>query len=261
MRLAVAAAVLLLALPAAAAEKLPDGEVATGEGAIAAAWLIEPTMRYRHGVLGDAIEAGGLAVRLRDGRELVAILPPDSVFEDRYPRLYSDRIVLVRSYLDAGAAVSLWGLKDGELALLAESAPIGSRNRWLNPIHMADFDGDGADEIAAVVTPHLAGLLTLYRQSGTKLEVVFQQAGYSNHVIGSRDLARSAVADFDGDGVIDIAVPGLDHRSVHLLSLRGGTLKTLKQVDLPGRIDRFDGPVGGPAVQVRAGGRVVVVRP
>lgn len=256
-----ALALLLLAVPAGAAEKLPDGEVATGDGEIAAAWLIEPTDRYRHGVLGDAIEAGGLAVRLRDGRELTATLPSDSVFEDRYPRLYGDRIVVVRSYLDAGGAVSLWDLKDGELALLAESDPIGSRNRWLNPIGMADFDGDGAEEIAAVVTPHLAGLLTLYRQNGNRLEVVFQAAGYSNHVIGSRDLARSAVADFDGDGVVDIAVPGIDHESLHFLSLRGGKLTTLKRVDLPGRIERFDGLVDGPAVRVRAGGRVVVARP
>ena len=51
-------------------DALPDGGYAIGIHDIAGAWLIEPTRRYDHGVLGDAIEAGGLRVRLRDGGEL-----------------------------------------------------------------------------------------------------------------------------------------------------------------------------------------------
>ena len=66
-------------------DALPDGEYAIGIHDIAGAWLIEPTGRYDHGVLGDAIEAGGLRARLRDGRELDYRLPPDSVFEALRP--------------------------------------------------------------------------------------------------------------------------------------------------------------------------------
>ncbi len=36
---------------------LPDGLVVQGARNIAAAWLVGPTDRYAHGVLGDAIEA------------------------------------------------------------------------------------------------------------------------------------------------------------------------------------------------------------
>jgi hypothetical protein len=37
---------------------------------IAQAWLTRPTKRYDHAILGDAIEAGGLAVKTRDGKTL-----------------------------------------------------------------------------------------------------------------------------------------------------------------------------------------------
>jgi hypothetical protein len=43
---------------------------ATGKNDIAQAWLTRPTKRYDHAILGDAIEAGGLAVKTRDGKTL-----------------------------------------------------------------------------------------------------------------------------------------------------------------------------------------------
>jgi hypothetical protein len=256
--------VLLLALlagPAAAGndDRLPDGEVAYGPGRIAAAWLVGPTERYRHGVLGDAIEAGGLAVRLAGGRELRVDLPPDSVFEDRYPRLVGDQLVVVRSDLNAGAALTLWGLEHDELKLLAESAPLGRPNRWLNPIGMADFDGDGAPEIAAVVTPHLAGILTLYRRDGDRLVKVFEAAGFSNHQIGSRELRLAAVADFDHDGVPDIGLPSLDRRTFILLSLRDGRLRVLRTIALPGPAEAVEAVGGNGALAVRVGDWLVAL--
>jgi hypothetical protein len=44
-----------------AAGRLPDGGTARyASGNIRAAWYSAPTTRYDHGVLGDAIEGGGL---------------------------------------------------------------------------------------------------------------------------------------------------------------------------------------------------------
>lgn len=243
----------------AGGDRLPDGEVAVGQGAIAAAWLVAPTERYRHGVLGDAIEAGGLAVRLADGRELRADLSPDSVFEDRYPRLLDDTLLVVRSYLDRGAALSLWGVEHDELKLLAESAPIGRPNRWLNPIGAADFDGDGQIEYAAVVMPHLAGILTLYRRQGDRLDKVLEAPGFSNHQIGSRELRLAAVADFDRDGVPDIGLPSLDRTSFLLVSLRGGTLRTLRAIPLPGPAEGIETVGAAGAFGVRVGDFLVTV--
>ena len=92
----------------ALAGALPDGVVETGPGEVAAAWLIDPTTRYGHGVLGDAIEAGGLGVRFRDGSSAELRLGPDQVFEDRRARIVDsdgdgpDELLVVRSELSRG---------------------------------------------------------------------------------------------------------------------------------------------------------------
>ena len=62
---------------------------------------------------------------------------------------------------------------------------IGQPFRWLNPVGVGDFDGDGRREIAAVVTPHLGVTLKLYEWKGERLEPKHEAAGFSNHAIGS----------------------------------------------------------------------------
>ena len=62
---------------AQASMRLPDGEVAKSGGLTA--YLVDPTTRYGHGVLGDAIEAGGFVVE-RDGKRLLFRLGEDAVF-------------------------------------------------------------------------------------------------------------------------------------------------------------------------------------
>ncbi len=92
---------------------LTDHRVAHGTGVIAEAWLADPTTRYRHFVSGSDYEAGSLVVRLKNGSLRKLVLPETSVFEDRQPRLADldgdgvDEIVLVRSYLDRGAALAV----------------------------------------------------------------------------------------------------------------------------------------------------------
>src|SRR5690606_3356641 len=147
------------------ADALPDGQpaLAPQNGGSAEAWLVAPTERYDHAALGDAIEAGGLLVRLRDGGERRLLLPESEVFEDLRPRLADlDRdgeseIVVVRSSLEEGAVLAVYGLVDDALKLVAEwPRPLG-RHRWLNPVGAADFDGDGVVEIAYVETLHHGG--------------------------------------------------------------------------------------------------------
>ncbi|MEE8395549.1 MAG: VCBS repeat-containing protein, partial [bacterium] len=133
---------------------------------------------------------------------------------------------------DRGASVALFGLRGGRLVLLAESDPIGRPHRWLNPVGVADVDGDGSAEVAAVVTPHLAGLLTFYRRRGNHLAAVHRSAGFSNHAAGSRELNMAAMADFDGDGVVDIALPGLARETLRVVTLAGGSLTSLAEVPL-----------------------------
>ena len=217
-------------------DALPDGRIAAGKREFARAWLAEPTNRYGHGVLGDTIEAGALVVERKGGRRETVRLGNDSVFEDLEPRIADlgggEKIVAVKSYLAAGSALAVIGERDGQFAILAETPPIGAPNRWLNPAGIADFDGDGAVEIALVRMPHALGRLELWRWSAGKLLKVAETGDTSNHAIGSRNLDQSTVGDFDGDGVADLAIPSFDRRSIRLLSFRGG-IREIARIKLP----------------------------
>lgn len=215
------------------ADALPDGQPAFGSGRIAEAWLIEPTARYDHAVLGDAIEAGGLLLRLRDGSERRLLLPEDQVFEDLHPRLADldgdgeDEVIVVRASLDHGAVLTVYGLVGDELRLIAEGPQHLSRHRWLNPIGAADFDGDGTVEVAYVETPHIGGILRIVSLQDGKLVEEASLAGFSNHLIGTRELGLSAILDFDEDGLPEIFLPSARRRSLRVLRYSDGEIKLL----------------------------------
>lgn len=214
-------------------DALPDGGYAIGVHDIAGAWLIEPTERYGHGVLGDAIEAGGLRVRLRDGAEHDFRLPADSVFEALRPWVIDldgdgrDEILVVRAYLDAGAALAVYGVRDGEIVQLAETDPIGRAYRWLNPAGVGDFDGDGGLEIAYVETPHIGGILVILSFRNGRLHQKGRLHGFSNHALGSRRLGLSAVLDLDGDGAEELILPAAGRRALKIVSFAGGEIREL----------------------------------
>ena len=248
---------------------LPDAEVETGSGEIAATWLIAPTDRDDHGVLGDAIEAAGLRVRFQDGTTAASRLGPEHVFEDRRARIVDtdgdgpDEILVVRSGVAHGAALALYEASGGAIRLRAVSKPIGRPHRWLNPVGVADFDGDGRREIAAIVTPHLAGRLTFYRQDGAALVPLAAREGYSNHAIGSRELGMAAIADVNGDGAADVIVPTRGHREVAVVTFANGQIGELGRLRHTDRVvtDLVVGRVSGirAAVYGLSDGSVVVV--
>jgi hypothetical protein len=215
---------------------LEDGILTRGSGSIAEAWLAVPTLKYRHGALGDVVEAAELRAVNRRGEQLRYRLDDQSVFEDRLARMVylgrQDGLLVVRTRLSQGAALALFTLKDGadpdqQLELAAESAPLGQPNRWLNPVGVEDFDGDGQAEIAAVLAPHTGGTLVLYRREGSRLAEKYRAAGFSNHRLYSRDLGMSAVLDMNGDKIPDLVVPAADRRSVRVVTFAGGSFREL----------------------------------
>ncbi len=221
---------------------LPDGVVARGTGTLRAAWLTGPTRRYDHGVLGDDIEASGITVELAGGEIMSLELAPEAVFEDRVPRLVdldgdgSDEVLVVKSHRDSGAALALVAPAGGRLAVIAEGEPIGQPYRWLNPVGVGDFDGDGRIETAHVETPHIGGTLVLSRLIGGRLVSVRRVGGFSNHRMGSRELGLSMVLDADGDGVPDLAVPDDSRTSLRIVSFAGGRFRELARIDLGAEI-------------------------
>lgn len=221
--------------PEARPGMLPDGEITLGRARIREAYLAGPTTRYRHGILGDAVEASGFRVLTASGNTIAFRLPTDSVFEDRRVRLWdidgdgAAEAVAIRSYLDRGAALAVYRLDGKRIVPLAETPALGIPNRWLNPIGVADFDGDGRLEVALVTTPHIGGTLKLYRLESGRLVEAFRRFGFSNHRIGSRELDLSAVLDFDGDGVMDIAVPDTTRTSLMVVTFVRGNYAVLAQ--------------------------------
>ncbi|WP_295509321.1 FG-GAP repeat domain-containing protein [uncultured Sulfitobacter sp.] len=158
---------------------------------IMAARYTDPTDRYAHGILGDAVEWGTLEITLKDGTQRRFILPETLVFEDVAPRLSdldadgSPEVIVVESSLTLGARLVVYG-PSGRLAMTDH---IGRKNRWLAPIGAADFTGDGRSEIAMVVTPHLAGKLVILTFDGAHLTPIATTNGLTNHRIGDTDIA------------------------------------------------------------------------
>lgn len=228
--LAVSAAVFASVASADADDRLPDGQVAraSGDGPVEA-WYGRPTERYRHGVLGDAIEGGSLVVVDSRGARHAIVLNDEYVFEDITPRIAdldgdgSNEIVAIRTDLRAGAALAIYGLRDSALVELAVTAPIGRPNRWLSVAAIADFRGEGRNTVAVVKTPHIGGILELYRYADGRLEIVRgPTAGYSNHRIGSRELTLAVAVDLDGDGRPELVLPDQALRRIVALDLSTG---------------------------------------
>lgn len=230
---------------------IPDARVTIGGRDIADAWLTRPTRRYDHAVLGDDIEAGGLAARTQRKLRVEHLLPETEVFEDRMARLVDlngdgrDEIVVVQTHVNRGAALAIYGLLPGKeaprLALLAKSPYLGGKYRWLNPAAAGDFDGDGQTEIAWVEMPHVKGVLKvarLERHGGRHvLRELGSLAGFSNHRKGSRELQEAVSFDWDGDGRADIILPDLERKRLMVAGWRDGALRVIDSMDIGGEID------------------------
>ena len=221
---------------------LPDAVVATAKNDDRA-WLAAPTKSYRHGVLGDGIEAGALVYESKGGSTRTLTLGEDAVFEDRYPRFADmdgdgdQEILVVKAYENAGGALVLIDTSRDPLIITAEADAIGTPNRWLNPVGMGDIDGDGRTEVLVVITPHIGGTLTAYEWRGDRLVKDHAIYGFSNHAIGARELALSAVEDLDGDGIAEAIVPSASRRVMTIVRFDGPEPNVIAKVS----------PIGGVA--------------
>ncbi len=226
---------------------LPDGRVATSKGDIAKAWYSEPTTRYRHGVLGDSVEAGALKVVNDRGETYTYRLPSSEVFEDITPRLADldndgrTEVITILSSVTQGASVAVFKLNGNAFIKVGQSRFIGQENRWLNIAETGRITGSGRPEIAVVTTPHLTGVLRFYSYRNGDLQLLASAEGYSNHVNGSRELRLSKLADVDGDGRDDLAIPSLQRNELVIVGVLGSQFAVRSRVRLPARINRAIG--------------------
>lgn len=218
---------------------IPDVQVSRGSNDIANAWLIDPTTRYAHFVRGQNYEAGGLRVQLSNGQVLTHTLEKQFVFEDRTARLADldgdgrDEVIVVLTSVQKGAALAAYGVEEGELVLKVRTPFIGLSFRWLNPAGIADFNGDGQLDVALVQKPHLSKVLEFWTMENGEFVRIARADNVSNHHNGSPFTKLSAVADFDKDGLSDLATLNANYSTLRIFGFTNGQLKEISSTSLP----------------------------
>ena len=228
---------ILLAFAAVFANIASDAAAETITGAQYAA----PVDRYGHFALGRPHEYARLTVTTDSGRSLELLLPEDEVFEDLAPRIVKlatgepAEVLVIVSQRNDGSRLVMIRLIGDRLEVSAESPAIGIPKRWLNPVGIADLDGDGRAEIAMVTTPHIGGTLRVYRRTGKKLVEIAALAGFSNHVYGTTELGLSMPVSMPVSigGQMGLLVPDATRVHLRIAALEGGRLVEVGRCALP----------------------------
>ncbi len=237
---------------------------ALGAETITEARYADPVDRYGHFALGKPHEYARLTATTSTGRKLALRLPEDEVFEDFAPRLVKlaenepVEILAIVSQRDSGARLVLIRSSGDALTISAQSPAIGTPMRWLNPVGVADLDGDGRAEIAAVITPHIGGTLKVYRRQGSELVEIAALPGFSNHIYRTPEQALSLPVSIAGR--MHLLVPDTTRLHLRIIALESDRLVEKARCAL-------SAPIAGPlkvisprevSVGLRAGPQVIV---
>ncbi|MEQ6917147.1 hypothetical protein [Halomonas aquatica] len=207
---------------------------------IVAARYTTPVERYGHFALGRPHEYASLTVTTSGGRQVTMSLPRQAVFEDLAPRLFTlapeeaPMLLAIVSLREQGSRLAIISLGNEGLSVAAQSPPVGTPMRWLNPVGVADLDGDGRVEIAAVTTPHIGGRLRVYRLQGSELVEIASRKGFSNHAYRTPELALSAAVRL-ADGW-RLVVPDARRRRLRIMALEEYRLVETGRCDLPSTV-------------------------
>lgn len=202
----------------------------------------DPTDRYAHGIMGDALEAASLTlVETQPEPRIVRTIPIGEawVMESMAP-LWVDldndgarEIVVTRSNASQGAQLALLN-EQGEL--LATGPAIGNGNRWRHALAVAPFAPDGSLELVEVRTPHIGGPTNFYRWQAERLEIVTNTSGYTSHVIGSRNLDMAVAGRFDDSGRFTLILPTQKRDALGGIQHGDSGAEVVWQLPLPGRL-------------------------
>lgn len=245
---------------------LPDAEptvVDLGGGAVALAVLTEPTLRYRHGVLGDEVEAGAVVLLALPSLEVLGrwAPPAPAVIEERRSVAWAAHgeagIHLTVSDDVGGARIVTLAWRAGALVRVAEGPDLGGASRWLHVIAAVD------DRVYAQHRPHVRGPLVRYDLSVTPQDsaradaatgvlepsVVATDLDVVSHVVGERNLDRALWLRTLAPGVDALALPYGDGGGVRWIRCDAFTCRTVHSTAIGGPLATnlaLVGPSGAP---------------
>ncbi len=225
-----------------------------GDGGHLAVFGGSDDSRYRHGVLGDGIEATRLLWLERHGLGVLRehVLAAPYVFEDIAPRplRFGGRtgLLTVRSGPGGAQLALLAADRDdpARIEVVATGEDLGSARRWMAPTT------DGR-HLMAVHTPHVGGHLFAYTLEGHRLVRRRVMDDVSTHRIGTRELD---MAVWVGGTLV---LPSQDGLRLRVLSASNGW-QELASVALPAAVVMTVRLAGSSAVAVlMASGSVGIV--
>jgi hypothetical protein len=230
---------------------------------IVAAEYTDAVGRYGHFALGKPHEYAAVNAITESGRVLRYELPVELVFEDLAPRIVhvvsgaESQLLTIVSGRDGGARLMLLRRDGDRLISAAQSEPIGTAMRWMNPVTVSDLDGDGQVEIAAVITPHIGGTLKIFRLVGKRLVEIAALGGFSNHVYGSAELGLSTVTAVAGRMML--VVPDAARRRLRLVAFADGRLVELGDcaMDLP--LNSAIKPLGDGRIEIAGSPHALII--
>lgn len=220
---------------------LPDGRILVDDQD-RLLLLSDPTNRYAHGVLGDELEAGSITLIATQPETAVVntiTIPEPQVIEGIMP-LWVDwnldgqrEIIVTVSDANQGAQIVMFN-EAGEQ--IAAGPTIGQGGQWRHQIAVAPFGPNGEWELAAVLTPHLGGVVEFYRWNGSALEIVAEQTGFTSHVINTNNLDMAAAGDFNGDGRFELLLPTQDRTALGGIQRTEGGAEAIYQLPIGGQM-------------------------
>ncbi len=219
-------------------ELLPDTRIIAldmdGKPGLEMVAFTGPTDEKAPGLLGDDLDAKGVAVFSWDGRSVSLedeyLLPEGEVFKMILPVAVRDSdgkpplLMLTVTDEDENTGIRSYVFENGRIRH-RRKGPVLGEGKWIHPLGGAAFgDGDRVYLAAAVLAEGDEGDLEFYRLDLAQTRVTLK-AALRTHQDGSRLMETSLVGDFDGDGRIDLIVPGPEMESVEIITLERNRLK------------------------------------
>jgi hypothetical protein len=214
-------------------DQLPEGQISVSSDYRVYAQYSVPTEKYRHGIMGDRVEAEQLVVVV-DNIFYEWTLASNYVYEDIRPRLFDVdgdgelEIITIRSEVSQGAGIVIYKIVGDHIEEYAHVEEIGHMHNWLNIVAIDDLDSDGVVELVWIQTPHIGGILKTAKIGAGRLGVIDMLPGYSNHGLGERNLCLSVLTGQNSDKVF--YVPSQDRDRIAGFTLTDNKFEVYEEI-------------------------------